>query len=81
MPLALSQLGRYQLLRQLGSRAQGTIYLAQDSRMSSQVAIKIFHINDALHNPDHEIIERIEEIFSGEIQTIAQLTHARILPI
>lgn len=81
MPLALSQLGRYQLIRQLGSRAQGTIYLAQDSQMSSQVAIKLFHINDALHNPDHEIIERIEEIFSGEIQTLAQLTHARILPI
>src|SRR5579883_1027533 len=81
MPLAPSQLGRYQLLHQLGSRTQGTIYLAEDRDLSSQVALKLFYLSDALQNPNDEVIERIEAFFTQEMHSIAQLFHPRLLPI
>jgi hypothetical protein len=81
MPLAPSQLGRYQLLHPLGSRTQGTIYLAEDRELSSQVALKLFYLSDALQNPNDEVIERIEAFFTQEMHSIAQLFHPRLLPI
>ena len=40
MPQAI---GRFEVVRELGKGAQGTVYLAQDTRLDRQVAIKTLH--------------------------------------
>lgn len=53
MSLEGSQLGRYQLSHILGSGSMGEVYLAEDSGIRRQVAIKVVR-SEPFHYQDEE---------------------------
>lgn len=72
------QLGQYQLRRLIGRGGAGDVYLAEDQRITRQVAIKIVQSED----PNNEVSrEAARRHFYREAQTIAMLSHANILPL
>jgi serine/threonine protein kinase len=68
------QLGRYRIIRALGSGAMGIVYLAEDTQLQRQVAIKTPHFED---DPTGEMLDR----FYREARTAATLRHANICPV
>jgi serine/threonine protein kinase/formylglycine-generating enzyme required for sulfatase activity len=66
--------GRYQIIRALGKGAMGAVYLAHDTQLKRQVAIKTPHFED---NPTGELLQR----FYREAEAAATLRHANICPI
>lgn len=68
--MGLPDLGRYEAKRMLGKGAFGTVYLAFDSQLSRDVAVKVPHPN----------IERVEE-YLKEARVLAQLDHSGIVPV
>ena len=76
MSLEKLQNGRYQLLRLIGQGAMGKVYLAEDTRINRQVAIKVI-------NPyaGDEATKNAVRLFHREAQTIAKLNHPHILPL
>lgn len=80
MLLIDSPLGHYQLLHQIGSGGTGTMYLAQDSRTSREVALKVVSLDDA-SQAESTLIQRLQQLFTHEMQTLIQLDHASLLPV
>lgn len=80
MLLEGSRLGRYQLLRQVSSGGMGTIFLAQDSHMPRQVAVKVVRIDSDLQQ-NSASSQQMERPFYREIEAISRLDHPHILPI
>lgn len=80
MSLVNSRLGRYELLRQIGSGGMGIIYLAQDTHMPRQVAVKVVRTDNELQE-NSEASQKMERLFHREMQAIAQLDHPHILPV
>jgi formylglycine-generating enzyme required for sulfatase activity/serine/threonine protein kinase len=68
------QFGRYRVLRELGRGAMGTVYLAEDSQLGRQVALKTSSFAD---QPDGELLAR----FLREARLAAVLRHAHICPV
>jgi len=68
------KLGRYQLLEELGRGGMGTVYLAEDTQLDRQVALKIPHFR-AGENPD--VLER----FYREARAAAKIRHANLCPV
>jgi serine/threonine protein kinase/formylglycine-generating enzyme required for sulfatase activity len=66
--------GRYRILRALGRGAMGTVYLAEDTQLERQVALKTPQFTD---DSEHELLER----FYREARTAATLRHPRICPV
>jgi class 3 adenylate cyclase len=63
--------GRYSLLKQLGRGGMGTVYLARDTVLGRQVALKVPH-------PDVVAAPAALERFYREARAIAQLDHPNI---
>lgn len=80
MSLEGTRLGYYQLLHQIGSGGMGTIYLAQDTHLPRQVAIKVVRTDAELYK-SITAAEKVARLFQHEIQAIAQLDHPHILPV
>jgi serine/threonine protein kinase len=80
MPLEGQQLGRYQLLRLLGSGGMGEVYLAEDPRIEQQVAIKVLRAEASAY-PNIEATREASRLFLREVKTIAKLDHPNILPL
>lgn len=74
------QLGHYRLLHQVGGGAMGEIYLAEDTRLPRQVAIKIIR-SEASSYPHSEDTKELERLFQREMQAITRLDHPHILPL
>ena len=69
-----TRLAHYDLLGPLGSGAMSEVYLARDTRLDKQVAVKV--INDSLlDRPD--LVERFER----EAQAAARLEHANVAAV
>ena len=66
--------GRYQILRTLGKGGMGSVYLALDTQLGRQVALKVPHFS-----PDDgpEVLER----FDREARAAAMLDHPNVCPI
>ncbi len=74
MRLEGQQLGNYKVLRLLDEGGMGQVYLAQDTKLSRDVAIKVMH-EDRASDPT------LQNRFKREMKTIARLHHPHIIPI
>src|ERR1700730_7452476 len=80
MPLEGQQLGRYRLLRLLGSGGMGEGYLAEDARIAQQVAIKVIR-SEGIAYTEGESAKEAARLFEREAKAIARLDHPNILPL
>ncbi len=74
----LKQLGRYEIVRVLGSGAMGVVYEAQDNKLHRRVAIKTI-IKSAM--ADEAQAADYSERFMREAQSIARLNHPNIVTV
>jgi serine/threonine protein kinase/tetratricopeptide (TPR) repeat protein len=65
---------RYHILKELGRGAMGTVYLAQDTQLQRQVALKIPHFQPGAS-------PQLRERFYREARAAAALRHPNICPI
>src|SRR5258707_14553786 len=70
------QLGRYRLIRLIGSGGMGEVYLAEDTHIDRQVAIKLFRNEGSV-----EGTKKAARLFQREMKAIAILHHPHILPL
>ncbi len=80
MPLEGLQLGRYRLLHLIGRGNMGEVYLAEDPRVSRQVAIKVVS-SEVAHYPNADVAKEATRLFQREARSIAHLNHPHILPL
>ncbi len=80
MPLVGSQLGRYRILRMLGRGAMGEVYLAEDTGIDRQVAVKVIR-TDTAYEQNGEAATEATRLFQREMRMIAKLNHTHILPL
>lgn len=73
-------LGGYTIKRMLGSGGMGSVYLAEDSTIGQQVAIKVIRTDDA-DFPDEASLRQATERFRREARAVASLDHRHILPL
>ena len=80
MPLEGLQLGRYRLLRLLGSGGMGEVYLAEDARIEQQVAVKVIRA-EVTPYPDENATKEAARLFQRGARAIAKLDHPNILSL
>ena len=96
MSLEGQQLGRYHLLKLIGSGGMGEIYLAQDPGINRQVAIKVVRVEAADYTRKNTDtipgmrsvtgagsmdLQDATRLFQREAKAIAMLDHPGILPL
>ncbi len=74
------QLSHYRLVRLLKNGGMGEVYLAVDTLLHRQVAIKVID-TDALRYAETSAAQDATRLFLREAQAIAQLDHTNILPL
>lgn len=71
------QIGHYTISRKIGSGGMGEVYLAHDSHIARQVAIKVMRFDDTTA----EGVEAGRQRFQQEARAISSLDHPHILPL
>ncbi|MBN1621481.1 MAG: CHASE2 domain-containing protein [Endomicrobiales bacterium] len=71
-------LGRYEIVKELGKGAMGTVYLGKDPKINRQVAIKTLHFDDDV---DEATMKSIKERFFREAESAGNLSHPNIIKI
>jgi serine/threonine protein kinase len=69
-----TQFGRYRIVRKLGEGGMGAVYLAEDTQLARQIALKVPHFRD---ETDTTVIER----FHREAKVAAGIEHPGICPV
>jgi eukaryotic-like serine/threonine-protein kinase len=75
-----TQLGRYRLKRLLGSGGMGEVYLADDSTLNRQLAVKVIRADPSPY-PNSDTVQAAAKLFQREARAIAMLDHPHILPL
>jgi len=70
-------LGRYHILEQLGEGGMATVYKAHDTRLDSDVAIKVIRTESLPQNA----VDRALKRFEREAKALAKLTHPNIVKV
>ncbi len=71
-------LGRYEIERELGRGAMGTVYLGRDPRISRTVAIKTLALTEEFES---EQLDEVRRRFFQEAETAGRLNHPNIVTI
>src|SRR6266567_7658254 len=71
---------QYRIVCQLKSGGMGEVYLADDTRLPRQIAIKVIRI-DASRHSYRLAAQEATRLFLREAQAIARLDHLHILPL
>jgi eukaryotic-like serine/threonine-protein kinase len=74
-PDLLESFGRYKVLRLLGRGGMGSVYLALDTQLKRQVALKVPHITAFADRPE------VRDRFFREAQAAARFHHPNFCPI
>ena len=74
----MKQIGKYAVIKELGSGGFGAVYLAEDPRLGEKVAIKVFEIRDdnaarLATNATADAGEVLKERFLNEARTLRKL--------
>ncbi|HVB21775.1 MAG TPA: protein kinase [Ktedonobacteraceae bacterium] len=80
MSLEGLQLGRYHLMNLVGSGNMGEVYLAEDTQLSRQVAIKLMRSEGSSY-PNADAVKEAARLFQREAKAIAAMDHPNILPL
>ncbi len=70
-------LGRYHILEQLGEGGMATVYKAYDTRLETDVAVKVIRTDEL----SPKALERALKRFEREAKSLARLTHANIVKV
>jgi len=70
-------LGRYHILEQLGEGGMATVYKAYDTRLETDVAVKVIRTENILPS----ILERALKRFEREAKALAKLNHQNIVKV
>ena len=71
------RIGRFDILGTLGRGAQGTVYLARDTRLNRRVAVKTLRLDRVAEDKRaHET-----EVMLGEARIVGQLSHPNIVAL
>jgi len=70
-------LGRYHILEQLGEGGMATVYKAYDTRLETDVAVKVIRTETLPQNT----MERALKRFEREAKALAHLTHPNIVKV
>jgi CHASE2 domain-containing sensor protein/tRNA A-37 threonylcarbamoyl transferase component Bud32 len=76
--LAKPTLGRYEVLRELGKGAMGTVYLGKDPKINREVAIKTLRFEEEFDAAD---AKAMKERFFREAESAGRLVHPNIVTI
>ncbi|WP_026361784.1 serine/threonine-protein kinase [Methylotenera sp. 1P/1] len=76
--LSKPMLGRYQIEKELGKGAMGTVYLGVDPKIGRQVAIKTLALSQAFEASE---LEAVKARFFREAETAGKLNHPNIVTI
>ncbi len=71
-------LGRYEVVRELGKGAMGTVFLGKDPKINRMVAIKTLRFEDDV---DPEDLKALKERFFREAESAGRLSHPNIVTI
>src|SRR5579884_231073 len=80
MALEGLQLDHYRLVQLIGSGGMGEVYLAEDTHIPRQVAVKVVR-SELSPYPNTEAVQESERLFKREAKAIAMLDHPNILPL
>ena len=70
-------LGRYEIIKELGHGAMGTVYLGKDPSINREVAIKTLSYSEV----DNQQLEQVKDQFFREAEAAGKLSHPNIVTI